>query len=116
MEFDVDPRVPMLCLAQSMEANVSLPDFGRIERETAHLIPRYPQYNEAGALGAAYGFVGIIIFWLTNAAGLYWLFAGCLAVAVAYAAGRYDGGRAWKPYHREYSRLLEEEIRDAQGS
>ena len=81
-----------------------------IDRQTAHLIPEHLQYNEAGMAGSAYGFVALLAYGLADAAGLPWLFAGFLGLAAAYAAGRFDGGRAWSAYHRQFNRLMAERM------
>ena len=84
-----------------------------IERATAHLIPKHPQYHAAGITGAAYGGIAILAYWGATSVGLPSLFASLIAVAVAYLAGRYDGSVAWKRYYREFDRMLEERARNA---
>jgi hypothetical protein len=98
-----------------MEVTVALTisDIGEIEREAAHLIPQHPQDHYAGLVGFAYGGIALAVYWLAGAIGLPSIVGAAVALAIAYASGRYDAGRAWKPYNQMFNRLMMERSRNA---
>jgi hypothetical protein len=89
--------------------SLSIKDIGEIEREVAHLIPQHPQYHNAGLVGFAYGGIALASYWLAvGFLGLPWMLGALIALTIAYLAGRYDGSIAWRHYHRQYYRLMDE--------
>jgi len=90
---------------------LSITDIAEIQRETAHLIPEHPQYHHAGLMGLAYGGIALAVFWLTNVPGLPPALGAAIALVITYLCGRYDGGRAWRHYHRQFDRLMAERMK-----
>ena len=107
------PAVTLVALAESMEVGVALKgaDFAEAERAAAHLKPKYPYANMAGMIGIVTGVIVLFVYWGVVSSGLPVWLALVLSLSAAYGIGPINSNSMWKPYYREYYRLIDEKAK-----